>query len=99
MERATHHPGVCPDCGCGMEWMDCYTNCDGGYYDAYEDDGVNEAPGTFVPCGECGGDGGWWFCPSCYDRAYALEKAAREAARSTAPAESSPPSTPPEPAK
>jgi len=56
---------VCPICGADWEWADCHAlDCDDGYYDAYEDDPTNESPGTFVVCQECGGEGGYSYCPN-----------------------------------
>jgi hypothetical protein len=52
----------CNACGCGMDWVDCWSGCDDGYFDAYEDDPINCFPGEVEECGNCGGKGGWWRC-------------------------------------
>lgn len=54
----------CKKCGSEMEWVDCWQiDCEDGCYDAYEEDCINNDPGTFVICETCEGDGGWWCCP------------------------------------
>lgn len=52
----------CSKCGSLLEW-ECCDRCWGeGDYDLYEDDPINECPGTFALCPECKGDGGFWVC-------------------------------------
>ena len=46
-------------------WVPCYAGCDEGYFDAYEDDPINEDPGTFEACSECHGRGGFRVCMQC----------------------------------
>lgn len=46
-------------------WVPCYAGCDEGMFDEYEDDPINEAPGTFSRCSECKGEGGWKVCGAC----------------------------------
>ena len=36
-------------------WVPCWAGCDEGLLDEYEDDPINEDPGTFSPCLECRG--------------------------------------------
>lgn len=58
--------GPCCDvCGCELEWDDC-SQCSGeGYFDEYEYDAINYAPGEeFTPCCLCLGTGGGWYCPN-----------------------------------
>ncbi len=43
----------------------CWAGCDEGYIDEYEDDPINEDPGTFSLCPECRGEGGWRVCGQC----------------------------------
>ena len=60
---------TCGTCGAEMDWGDCHALCDEGACDAYEDDPINESPGAFFDCAECDGEGGWWVCGPCCDRA------------------------------
>lgn len=54
----------CPHCGGMMDWADCHMiDCEDGVYDLGEEDPINYDPGTYATCGECGGKGGWWYCP------------------------------------
>jgi hypothetical protein len=70
-------PRRCPDCGDEMDWADCVAfDCEEGLVDAYEDDPINEEPGTLVPCSQCDGQGGWWVCTPCYNKALAAKQAA-----------------------
>ena len=46
-------------------WVRCYTGCDDGYVDEYEDDPINNDPGDFSTCVECAGAGGWRVCGQC----------------------------------
>lgn len=56
----------CPRCGGMWAWFPC-TNfgCEDGLVDLYEDDPINESPGTFVTCPECHGREGGWWCAKC----------------------------------
>lgn len=55
----------CKHCGWDMSWADCHMiDCEDGEYDAYEEDCINNDPGTFVTCHECGGKGGHYYCPN-----------------------------------
>ncbi|HEU5023129.1 MAG TPA: hypothetical protein VFT60_14615 [Bryobacteraceae bacterium] len=58
---------TCPVHGEDVEiaWVPCYAGCDEGYFDAYDDDPINEDPGTFERCGECRGKGGFTVCAEC----------------------------------
>lgn len=54
----------CPHCGWEMERELCDV-CDGeGLYghDCGEDCCPCLEPDDNMPCDQCGGDGGWWFC-------------------------------------
>lgn len=53
---------ICDRCGCECEWSDCYAGCDDGYFDGYEEDPLWYDQGELVPCNECGGHGGSYFC-------------------------------------
>ncbi len=56
---------ACSRCGWEMEWAECHMiDCEDGVYDAYEEDCINNDPGTFVNCSECHGKGGHWYCPN-----------------------------------
>lgn len=46
-------------------WVRCFNGCDEGYFDAYEDDPINETPGTMEVCNECSGRGGFVVCGKC----------------------------------
>lgn len=48
-----------------VAWVRCYAYCDEGVVDEYEDDPINEDPGTFSDCPECNGNGGWSVCAEC----------------------------------
>jgi len=53
---------TCALCDCEMEWEDC-SACGGeGFFDGYEEDPNWYAPGEDVPCSQCGGSGGDWWC-------------------------------------
>ena len=55
---------TCALCECEMDWQDC-TSCGGdGYFDGYEEDPNWYAPGEDVPCSQCGGNGGDFWCPT-----------------------------------
>lgn len=55
----------CPDCGYQMDWAECHMiDCEDGEYDLGEEDPINYDPGTYAKCRECGGKGGWWYCPN-----------------------------------
>lgn len=57
---------VCDKCGSDLEWVECHMiDCEDGWYDEYEEDPINCSPGDYRKCGECGGEGGWFFCPCC----------------------------------
>jgi len=57
---------ACPKCGNEMDWEDCWmVDCEEGTYDLYEEDPIFYSPGDRAGCEECGGKGGWWYCPSC----------------------------------
>jgi hypothetical protein len=46
-------------------WVPCFAGCDDGLIDEYEDDPINETPGTYSRCPECRGKGGWRVCGEC----------------------------------
>lgn len=53
---------TCPICGASMEWVDCWSMCEDGFVDEYEEDPINCDPGDTRPCGECNGQGGGMEC-------------------------------------
>lgn len=56
---------VCKKCGNLLDWADCWQiDCEEGYYDEYEEDPINFAPGSYRKCETCEGKGGWWYCPN-----------------------------------
>jgi hypothetical protein len=57
----------CPACGHHATRSQHCTDfgCDEGFVDAYEDDQINESPGTWVPCPVCCGHGIIIWCPKC----------------------------------
>lgn len=55
---------TCCLCDCEMEWEDC-TCCGGeGGFDGYEEDPLWYDQGDIVPCQQCGGRGGDYWCPN-----------------------------------
>ena len=52
----------CKRCDGQMDWVDCWSGCDDGYFDGYEEDPLWYLPGELEECGNCGGKGGWWQC-------------------------------------
>jgi DnaJ-class molecular chaperone len=70
----------CPACGCPETRSQRCPECWGeGEHDAYEDDPINEDPGTYTPCFDCSGTGILRWCPKCgadYWRAKRKAKAA-----------------------
>lgn len=56
---------TCKHCGYQMDWAECHMiDCEDGQYDAYEQDAINNDPGTYLKCYECNGKGGHWYCPN-----------------------------------
>lgn len=53
---------VCAACSCECEWEQCHAGCEDGYFDGYEEDPLWYDEGDLVPCNECGGHGGSWWC-------------------------------------
>lgn len=45
------------DCVICAPFLDCWSCGGDGVEDDYENDPVNESPGTWVPCHNCGGTG------------------------------------------
>ena len=46
-------------------WVPCWNGCMEGYFDAYEDDPINNDEGDLETCRECRGEGGWTVCGMC----------------------------------
>lgn len=55
---------VCGVCGCELEYEDCGACGGDGAVDEYDEDPINEPPGSYVPCEQCDGKGGWLGCPN-----------------------------------
>lgn len=53
---------TCKRCGGQMDWVDCWSGCEDGYFDGYEEDPLWFEPGEMEVCGNCDGTGGWWEC-------------------------------------
>lgn len=53
---------TCFLCDCEMEWEECGACGGDGYFDGYEEDPNWYPPGEDVPCSQCGGQGGTYFC-------------------------------------
>jgi len=54
---------TCKHCGYQMAWGPCHMiDCEDGEYDAYEQDAINNDPGSYVKCDECNGLGSHWYC-------------------------------------
>jgi hypothetical protein len=51
----------------GMLGISAYRklSCQDGYFDAYEDDPINNDEGDMEPCRECRAEGGWTVCGQC----------------------------------
>ena len=59
---------ICPkhgDVGDNVAWVPCWTGCEEGYFDDYDDDPINNDPGDMSVCAECRGNGGWTVCGEC----------------------------------
>lgn len=54
---------TCALCHAEMEWEECGAGCEDGYFDAYEEDPLFYDPGDLLPCHQCNGQGGSWWCP------------------------------------
>lgn len=46
-------------------WVNCYAGCHEGWFDDYEEDPIECAPGEISMCDECYGHGGWKVCGEC----------------------------------
>lgn len=46
-------------------WVQCWNGCEDGYFDAHEDDPINNDEGDLETCRECRGEGGFPVCPQC----------------------------------
>jgi hypothetical protein len=46
-------------------WIPCWLGCEDGYFDAYDDDPINNDEGDLEICTECHGEGGWVVCAEC----------------------------------
>lgn len=53
---------TCALCDTEMDWEDCSACGGDGYFDGYEEDPNWYAPGEEVPCSQCGGKGGDYWC-------------------------------------
>jgi hypothetical protein len=53
------------DVGDATAWVPCWQGCEDGYFDAYEDDPINNDEGDLEICRECKGEGGWVVCAQC----------------------------------
>ena len=53
------------DVGDCTAWVPCWQGCEDGYFDAYEDDPINNDEGDLEVCRECHGEGGWVVCGQC----------------------------------
>lgn len=56
---------VCQICGQYLEWEECWYGCEDGFFDEYDDDPINFAPGEWLrKCEICEGNGGYLVCPN-----------------------------------
>jgi len=57
----------CPACGHSPTHTRYCDNidCDDGFVDLYDEDPINESPGTLERCSECHGTGHHHWCPKC----------------------------------
>lgn len=56
---------ICSECEGGLEWVEC-EQCGGeGEYECYDDDPEYYNEDDTKPCAQCGGVGGWYWCPEC----------------------------------
>jgi hypothetical protein len=53
---------TCALCDYEMDWEDCGFCGGDAEFDGYEEDPNWYAPGEMVPCSQCGGSGGDYFC-------------------------------------
>lgn len=53
----------CEHCGDALDWEDC-GQCEDGEFDVYELDPLWYQPGDTEQCTQCGGAGGWHYCPN-----------------------------------
>ena len=60
--RGSDGAATCALCNCEMEWAECQAGCDDGYFDGYEEDPLWYDQGDMRPCGDCGGNGGHYWC-------------------------------------
>lgn len=51
--------------GDSTAWVPCWQGCEDGYFDAYQDDPINNDEGDLELCSECHGEGGWVVCGQC----------------------------------
>lgn len=70
----------CPACGNPETRSQRCRECEDGFNDVYDDDPINESPGTLIPCPECKGETICRWCPKC-GADYWLAKRSREAKR------------------
>lgn len=63
LSQPTEQDEYCKLCGAAMTWEDCGA-CEDGALDEHDEDPINEPPGSYTPCGQCDGFGGWWVCPN-----------------------------------
>ena len=55
----------CDVCGCELDWEHCWYCGGEGYFDEYDYDTINYAPGQeLTPCPECHGTGNLDYCPN-----------------------------------
>lgn len=64
MYRGSDGAWTCALCHHEMEWEECHSVCDDGYFDGYEDDPIYYQPGEMIACSNCRGEGGTWWCPN-----------------------------------
>jgi len=53
---------TCALCDTEMDWEDCSACGGDGFFDGYEEDPNWYQPGEEVPCSQCGGRGGDYWC-------------------------------------
>jgi len=53
---------TCDECLHECSWTDC-EDCGGdGGHDGYDEDPLWYRPNNIIPCSQCLGKGGWWYC-------------------------------------
>lgn len=72
--RGSDGAATCCLCDNECEWQDCQACGGDGYFDGYEEDPNWYEPGEDVPCRECRGQGGYYYCTDKECRTFECRK-------------------------